>query len=215
MITKSSYDRETSKKVVIWRLSGCFWDDIKVVIRRLTQMTSFGRLWGVRFWHQFDNPKVVHLTTLFFECCGIECFGRLSKEGKIICSIWKRSWWRHQMETFSAILVLCAWNSPVNSPHKGQWRGALMFSLICALNKQLSKQWRDQWLRRHRAHYDGTVMFLMEDKTHVTNATDALMISLLLMVLWLSGQGLRQTRYLISCLRIFRPQHKKINSFIN
>ena len=28
--------------------------------------------------------------------------------------------------------------SPVNSPHKGQWRGALMFSLICALNKRLS-----------------------------------------------------------------------------
>ena len=49
------------------------------------------------------------------------------------------------METFSAILVLCAWNSPVNSPHKGQWRGVLMFYLICALNKQLSKQWRDQW----------------------------------------------------------------------
>ena len=47
---------------------GCFWDDIKVVIRRLIQMRSFGRLWGVRFWHQFDNPKVVYLTTLFFEC---------------------------------------------------------------------------------------------------------------------------------------------------
>ena len=30
--------------------------------------------------------------------------------------------------------------SPVNSPHKGHWRGALMFSLICALNKRLSKQ---------------------------------------------------------------------------
>ena len=30
--------------------------------------------------------------------------------------------------------------SPVNSLHKGQWRGALMFSLICALNKRLSKQ---------------------------------------------------------------------------
>ena len=29
---------------------------------------------------------------------------------------------------------------PVNSPHKGQWRGALMFSLNCALNKRLSKQ---------------------------------------------------------------------------
>ena len=44
------------------------------------------------------------------------------------------TWWRHQMETFSALLALCAGNSPVpvNSPHKGQWRGALMFSLIYA-----------------------------------------------------------------------------------
>ena len=31
--------------------------------------------------------------------------------------------------------------SPVNSPHKGQSRGALMFSLICALSERLSKQW--------------------------------------------------------------------------
>ena len=52
------------------------------------------------------------------------------------------SWWRHQMETFSALLALCAGNSPVpvNSPHKDQWRGAVMFSLICARNKRLSKQ---------------------------------------------------------------------------
>ena len=51
------------------------------------------------------------------------------------------SWWRHQMETFSALLALCAGNSPVPviSPHKGQWRGVLMFSLICP-NKRLSKQ---------------------------------------------------------------------------
>ena len=36
------------------------------------------------------------------------------------------------MEPFSALLALCAGNSlaPVNSPHKGQWREALMFSLI-------------------------------------------------------------------------------------
>ena len=33
--------------------------------------------------------------------------------------------------------------SPVNSPHKGQWRGTLMFCFICALNIWLSKQsWR-------------------------------------------------------------------------
>ena len=35
--------------------------------------------------------------------------------------------------------------SPVNSPHKGQWRGALIFSLICALNQQLSKQSWGWW----------------------------------------------------------------------
>ena len=32
-----------------------------------------------------------------------------------------------------------------NSPHKGQWQGALMFSFICALNKQLSKQSWGWW----------------------------------------------------------------------
>ena len=36
--------------------------------------------------------------------------------------------------------------SPVNSPHKGQWRGAFVFSLICALNKRLSKQSWCWWL---------------------------------------------------------------------
>ena len=35
---------------------------------------------------------------------------------------------------------------PVNSPHKGQWRGALMFSLICAwINRWLSKQSWGWW----------------------------------------------------------------------
>ena len=50
--------------------------------------------------------------------------------------------------------------SPMNSPHKGQWRGALMFSLMCV--------WINGWvnnreagdLRCHRAHYDVTVITL-------------------------------------------------------
>ena len=76
--------------------------------------------------------------------------------------MWKVSWWSHQMETFSAYLALCEGNSPVpvNSPHKGQWRGALMLSLICV--------WKNGWvnnreagdLRRHRGHYDVNVMYL-------------------------------------------------------
>ena len=50
---------------------------------------------------------------------------------------------------------------PVNSPHKGQWRGSLMFSLICA--------WINGWVNNREAgdlirisvHYDVTVMITM------------------------------------------------------
>ena len=69
-------------------------------------------------------------------------------------------WWCHQMETFSALVAICAGNhrSPVNSPHKGQCPGASMFSLICA--------WINAWvnnreagdLRRYCSHHDVTVM---------------------------------------------------------
>ena len=49
--------------------------------------------------------------------------------------------------------------SPVNSPHKGQWRGASMSSLIGAwLNSWVNNRDIDD-LKHHRAHYDVTVMF--------------------------------------------------------
>ena len=44
--------------------------------------------------------------------------------------------------------------SPVNSPHKGQWHGALMFSLICVwINGSINNRETGD-LRRLRAHYD-------------------------------------------------------------
>ena len=67
------------------------------------------------------------------------------------------TWWRHQMETASALLALCAGNSPVTA-HKCQWRGALMLSLICArINGWLNNREAGD-LRRHRAHYDVTAI---------------------------------------------------------
>ena len=72
------------------------------------------------------------------------------------------TWWRHQMETFSALLAIVQGihRCPVNSQHKGQWRGALMFTLICAWIKRLSKQSWGWWfetsslsLWRHRDEY--------------------------------------------------------------
>ena len=75
------------------------------------------------------------------------------------------AWWRHQMETFSALLAICAGNSPVpvNSPHKGQWRGALMFTLICArINGWVNNREAGD-LRRYRSHYDVIVMWCFCD----------------------------------------------------
>ena len=48
--------------------------------------------------------------------------------------------------------------SPVNSPHKGQWRGALMFTLICARINSWVNNCEAGDLRRNRAHYDVIVM---------------------------------------------------------
>ena len=48
--------------------------------------------------------------------------------------------------------------SPVNSPHKGLWRGTLMFPLICAsINAWLNNREAGD-LRRSHAHYDVIVM---------------------------------------------------------
>ena len=55
--------------------------------------------------------------------------------------------------------------SPVNSPHKGQWRRTLMFSLIRAWIKVWVYNREANDLRRHRAHYDVTVMW--RNSTHV------------------------------------------------
>ena len=68
--------------------------------------------------------------------------------------------WRHQMENFPRcwpfVRGIHRW--PVNSPHKGPWCGSVMFSLMY--------DWINGWvndreagdLRRHRVHYDVTVM---------------------------------------------------------
>ena len=56
-------------------------------------------------------------------------------------------WCKHTAHSQASMMT-------VNSPHKGQWRGALMFSLIYA--------WINDWvnnreagdLRRQRGHYD-------------------------------------------------------------
>ena len=49
--------------------------------------------------------------------------------------------------------------SSVNSPHKGQWRGALMFSLICVGINDWVNNREAGYLRYYRAHYDVIIMW--------------------------------------------------------
>ena len=57
------------------------------------------------------------------------------------------TWWRHQMETFSALLALCAGNSPVTGEFPSQRPVTESFDVFfdLRLNERLSKQAWGRW----------------------------------------------------------------------
>ena len=56
-------------------------------------------------------------------------------------------WWRHQMETFSVLLAICAGNSPIPGEFPTQRPVTRNFDVFFDLrpNKRLSKQWWGWW----------------------------------------------------------------------
>ena len=78
---------------------------------------------------------------------------------KSFLGLWPLSWWRHQMETFSALLAICAGNSPFPGKFPAQRSVTRSFDVLfdLRLNKRLSKQSWGWWfetpsrsLWRHR-----------------------------------------------------------------
>ena len=57
------------------------------------------------------------------------------------------AWWRHQMDTFSALLAICAGNSPVTGEFPAQRPATRSFDVFfdLRLNKQFSKQSWGWW----------------------------------------------------------------------
>ena len=57
------------------------------------------------------------------------------------------TWWRHLMETFSALLAICAGNSPVTGEFPAQRPVTRSFGVFfdLRLNEWLSKRWRGWW----------------------------------------------------------------------
>ena len=72
-----------------------------------------------------------------------------------------RSWWRHQMEPFSALLAICAGNSPVTGEFPTQ--RPVTRSCDVFFDLRLNNGWVNKCeagdLRHYRAHYDVIVMW--------------------------------------------------------
>ena len=76
---------------------------------------------------------------------------------------WRK--WKHFPRYWHFVRGIHRW--PVNSPHKGQWRGAFMLSLICTRINGWVNNSEAGDLRRHRAHYDVTVMSMWKGRSTI------------------------------------------------
>ena len=79
--------------------------------------------------------------------------------------ILKFSWWRHEMETFSALLAICAGNSPVPGEFPAQRPVTQSFDVLFDLNGWVNNREVGD-LRRHRTHHDVIVMYSTRRQVH-------------------------------------------------
>ena len=120
--------------------------------RHLKKFSSFTGL-KMHSWNLFRISNMTTLSSfigppIFF--IGLPTFSSVMDQGRAIIK------WKHFPYYWPFVRGIH--RSPVNSPHKGQWCGAFMFSLNCA--------WTNGWvnnrnagdLRRNHAHYDVNVM---------------------------------------------------------
>ena len=119
-------------------------------------------LWLV---HETMVCAVVWITMLLWVCDMANCFGEHFMSwwlclkcdpltltyNKVPCQVhyWRLApiWWRHEMETFSALLAICAGNSPVTGEFPAERPVTRTFDVFfdLHLNKRLSKQWWGWW----------------------------------------------------------------------
>ena len=74
--------------------------------------------------------------------------------------------------------------SPVNSLHKGQWRGALVFYLIYAWTNGWVNNWHTSNLRCHHTHYDVTIICIKLNSHQPQKNTPSANCEVILSLLW-------------------------------
>ena len=138
-------------------------------------------------WNIIQNTNFsvnrMHLKVSSVEMSAI-CAGsnvrHISKSQCKLPQVRKLAW--HRLGVFSIMMTSLKGNifrvtghlcgSSVNSPHKGQWRGAVKFSLICVwINGWVNNREADE-LRPHRAHYDVIVVIRIFCRGALGSATD-------------------------------------------
>ena len=136
---------------------------ILIVNNRLVERNWRFRCWPIHLlnkqstcrWYESAWRHVMSLSWAFLNS-GLPCFlvGHLEIYHLI------RTWWRHQMETFSALLAFCAGNSPVTGEFPAQRPVTRNFDVFfnLRLNKRLRSNRESGDLRRHRTHYIVIVM---------------------------------------------------------
>ena len=150
-----------------WTVDAVWYDEIIYYTYRvfvypvhsyMSSLMSVYRFWQVescsRFlwycWREYGHVKLD-----WFTCVNLMmCFRQHLMNNGVHDDVIK---WKHFLRYLPFVRRIHRW--PVNSPHKGQWCGALIFSLISA--------WINGWmnnreagdLRHHRACYDVTVMW--------------------------------------------------------
>ena len=103
---------------------------------------------NTQYWTHWDKENMVNIVQTTFSIA--------FSWKKCLAHHYDVTKWKHFPRYWPFVRV--NHRSPMNSSHKGQWRGALVFFFICA--------WINGWvnnreagdLRRHRAQYDVTVM---------------------------------------------------------
>ena len=134
-------------------------------------MSTWRTLWGLLFRY----PIFMRVQGFIYFSQVNATYFNIGHSWRSIAETWQpcRAWWRHD-DVIKWKHFLYYWpfvrgilRLLVDSPHKGRWRGVLIFSLIC-LNTRLSKQWRRRRSRTLWRHCNSTgiVVPVMATRRH-------------------------------------------------
>ena len=117
-----------------------------VIIMHLIIGYQYSRSSIIGSWYYVTGAWIGYIELTIYICCAacnvVLCLVASQRDSTT-------SWWRHQMETFSALLAICAGNSPVIGEFPAQRPVTRNFDVFfdLRLNKRLSKQSWGWWFK--------------------------------------------------------------------